>query len=68
MCKRLIKSVSFLLLGGLHRKINKQVYVVYIAQDFMEGKLKGFEGEKPTMEDWMNHLGNLYPEVNSYYS
>jgi glutamate--cysteine ligase len=32
-------------------------------KDFMEGKLKGFEGEKPTMEDWMNHLGNLYPEV-----
>jgi gamma-glutamylcysteine synthetase len=35
----------------------------YVAQDFMAGKLEGFEGERPSKEDWMNHLGNLYPEV-----
>ncbi|KAG0564717.1 hypothetical protein M758_8G129000 [Ceratodon purpureus] len=32
-------------------------------KDFMAGKLQGFEGERPSIEDWMNHLGNLYPEV-----
>lgn len=32
-------------------------------KDFMAGELKGFEGERPTLEDWLNQLGNLYPEV-----
>ena len=35
-----------------------------ISQDFMAGKLKGYEGDRPSMDDWLNHLGNLYPEVN----
>jgi hypothetical protein len=35
----------------------------YIAQDFMAGKLEVFEGERPSKDDFMNHLGNLYPEV-----
>ena len=29
----------------------------------MAGKLPQFPGEKPTLSDWMNHLGNIYPEV-----
>lgn len=32
-------------------------------QDFLEGKLQGFEGEKPTLEDWKDHLTTLFPEV-----
>lgn len=29
----------------------------------MAGKLEAFPGEKPDLNDWMNHLGNIYPEV-----
>ena len=32
-------------------------------RDFLEGKLQGFEGEKPTMDDWADHLTTLFPEV-----
>lgn len=32
-------------------------------RDFMEGKLKGFEGQKPLMSDWEDHLTTLFPEV-----
>lgn len=30
---------------------------------FMEGKLEGFEGQFPTMEDWELHLTTIFPEV-----
>jgi glutamate--cysteine ligase len=32
-------------------------------RDFMAGKLKGFEGERPTADDWADHLTTLFPEV-----
>lgn len=32
-------------------------------KDFLEGKLKCLPGEKPTMDDWENHLSTLFPEV-----
>jgi len=30
---------------------------------FMEGKLKGAEGETPTRGDWINHLTTIFPEA-----
>jgi len=32
-------------------------------KDFMVGKLEEFPGQLATKNDWMNHLGNIYPEV-----
>lgn len=32
-------------------------------QDFMAGKLTGFEGERPTLDDWSDHLTTLFPEA-----
>lgn len=32
-------------------------------RDFMAGKLKGREGEVPTLADWRDHLTTLFPEV-----
>ena len=32
-------------------------------RDFMAGKLKGFEGQYPTIDDWSDHLTTLFPEV-----
>jgi glutamate--cysteine ligase len=32
-------------------------------KDFMEGRLPGLEGERPTLEDWSDHLTTLFPEV-----
>ena len=32
-------------------------------RDFLDGKLKGFEGEVPTIGDWSNHLTTLFPEA-----
>ncbi|TNE38871.1 MAG: glutamate--cysteine ligase, partial [Alphaproteobacteria bacterium] len=32
-------------------------------RDFLEGKLKGFEGEMPTLSDWADHLTTIFPEV-----
>jgi glutamate--cysteine ligase len=32
-------------------------------RDFLAGKLKGFEGQLPTMTDWADHLTTLFPEV-----
>lgn len=32
-------------------------------RDFMAGKLKGLEGERPTLDDWSDHLTTLFPEV-----
>ncbi len=31
--------------------------------DFLEGRLPGLPGEKPTPQDWENHLTTLFPEV-----
>lgn len=31
--------------------------------DFMAGKLKGFEGQHPTVKDWEDHLTTAFPEV-----
>jgi glutamate--cysteine ligase len=32
-------------------------------RDFMEGKLPGLPGEKPTLGDWADHLSTLFPDV-----
>ncbi len=32
-------------------------------RDFLSGKLAGFEGELPTLDDWENHLTTIFPEV-----
>lgn len=32
-------------------------------RDFLDGKLEALPGEKPTMEDWADHLTTLFPEV-----
>ncbi|HEX4742664.1 MAG TPA: glutamate--cysteine ligase [Caulobacteraceae bacterium] len=31
--------------------------------DFMDGRLPGLEGERPTIKDWADHLSTLFPEV-----
>ena len=31
--------------------------------DFMDGKLRGFEGQYPTMKDWEDHITVAFPEV-----
>ncbi|HWE99565.1 MAG TPA: glutamate--cysteine ligase [Caulobacteraceae bacterium] len=31
--------------------------------DFMEGRLPGLEGERPTLKDWEDHASTLFPEV-----
>ncbi len=32
-------------------------------RDFLKGELKGFKGEKPTANDWSDHLTTLFPEA-----
>ncbi len=32
-------------------------------RDFMDGKLDGFEGQIPTMNDWSDHMTTNFPEV-----
>ena len=32
-------------------------------RDFLEGRLEKLPGEKPTIEDWSDHLTTLFPEV-----
>ncbi len=32
-------------------------------RDFLNGRLKGLEGERPTEDDWSDHLTTLFPEV-----
>jgi glutamate--cysteine ligase len=32
-------------------------------RDFMEGRLPELPGERPTLEDWKDHLTTLFPEV-----
>lgn len=32
-------------------------------RDFLDGRLPGLTGEKPTIKDWEDHLSTLFPEV-----
>ena len=32
-------------------------------RDFMDGKLEGFEGQYPSLQDWQNHITTPFPEV-----
>jgi glutamate--cysteine ligase len=32
-------------------------------RDFLEGRLRQLPGEKPTLDDWSDHLTTLFPEV-----
>ncbi|MEM7661654.1 MAG: glutamate--cysteine ligase [Pseudomonadota bacterium] len=32
-------------------------------RDFMDGKLETLPGERPTIEDWEDHLSTIFPEV-----
>lgn len=32
-------------------------------RDFLKGELEGFLGEKPTVDDWTDHLTTLFPEA-----
>ncbi|MEN1726991.1 MAG: glutamate--cysteine ligase [Pseudomonadota bacterium] len=32
-------------------------------RDFLAGRLKGLEGERPTLSDWEDHLTTAFPEV-----
>jgi glutamate--cysteine ligase len=32
-------------------------------RDFLDGRLPGLPGEKPTIKDWEDHLSTLFPEV-----
>ena len=32
-------------------------------RDFMDGTLQGFEGQRPTIDDWENHVSTAFPEV-----
>lgn len=32
-------------------------------RDFMAGKLPGYEGQKPTLKDWEDHMTTAFPEV-----
>lgn len=32
-------------------------------RDFLGGRLKGLEGQRPTLDDWSDHLTTLFPEV-----
>jgi glutamate--cysteine ligase len=32
-------------------------------RDFLAGRLKGLEGQRPTMRDWSDHLTTIFPEV-----
>ena len=32
-------------------------------RNFLDGRLEGFEGELPTLNDWVDHLTTIFPEV-----
>ena len=34
-------------------------------KNFLEGTLKGYEGIKPTMKDWEDHMSVAFTDVNS---
>lgn len=48
----------FIMRNGHHVNVAGQSF-----RAFMDGKLKGHEGEYPNIEDWHDHLTTLFPEV-----
>jgi len=44
--------------GGNYVDVSGQSF-----RDFMNGKLKGLEGERPTLDDWESHLTTIFPEA-----
>lgn len=32
-------------------------------RDFLDGRLRGFKGQVPTMDDWADHLTTVFPDV-----
>lgn len=44
--------------GGEYRDVAGKSF-----RDFMAGRLEGFEGERPSMGDWTDHLTTVFPEV-----
>lgn len=48
----------FIMRGGHHVNVAGQSF-----RDFMQGKLKGHEGDFPDLDDWHDHLTTLFPEV-----
>lgn len=48
----------FIMRDGHHVDVAGQSF-----RAFMDGKLPGFEGQYPTIEDWRDHLTTLFPEV-----
>ena len=48
----------FIYREGKYIDISGQSFV-----DFMDGKLRGFEGQYPTMKDWEDHITVAFPEV-----
>lgn len=48
----------FIMRHGHHVNVAGQSF-----RDFMRGKLKGYEGDVPTIDDWRDHLTTLFPEV-----
>lgn len=48
----------FVYRDGVYHDVSGQSFA-----DYMQGKLKGFEGQYPTMKDWEDHLTTLFPEV-----
>lgn len=48
----------FVMRDGHHINVAGQSF-----RDFMVGKLPGFEGQYPNLEDWHNHLTTLFPDV-----
>ncbi len=48
----------FIMRDGHHVNVAGQSF-----RDFMSGKLKGHEGDYPSIDDWHDHLTTLFPEV-----
>ena len=44
--------------GGAHLDLTGQSF-----RDFLQGRLRGLPGERPTLADWKAHLNTLMPEV-----
>ena len=48
----------FVYRDGVYRDVTGQSF-----RDFLAGKLPGLPGERPTLDDWANHLTTIFPEV-----
>ena len=48
----------FIMRDGHHVNVAGQSF-----RDFMDGRLKGHEGDYPSLDDWHDHLTTLFPEV-----